>query len=75
MLEEYFVKPETVDRIRASWIGPQIEQYVAWLAGEGYRPRRVLHRVPMLLGFAGSPGARCPDRGGPARPCRGLRRQ
>lgn len=53
MLEEYFVKPGTVDRIRSSWIGPQIEQYVAWLAGLGYRPRTVLHRVPMLLGFAG----------------------
>ena len=39
MLEEYFVKPDTVDRIRASWIGPQIEQYVGWLAGQGYRPR------------------------------------
>jgi integrase len=52
MLEEYFVKPDTVDRIRASWMGPQIERYVAWLAGEGYRPRTVLHRVPMLLGFA-----------------------
>lgn len=53
MLEEYFVKPDTVDRIRASWIGPEIERYVAWLAGQGYRPRTVLHRVPMLLGFAG----------------------
>ena len=53
MLEEYFVKPDTVDRIRACWIGPQIERYVAWLAGEGYRPRTVLHRVPLLLGFAG----------------------
>jgi integrase/recombinase XerD len=53
MLEEYFVKPDTVDRIRASWIGPQIEQYVGWLAGQGYRPRTVLHRVPLLLSFAG----------------------
>jgi integrase/recombinase XerD len=53
MLEEYFVKPGTVDRIRAWWIGPQIERYVAWLAGQGYRPRTVLHRVPLLLGFAG----------------------
>jgi integrase/recombinase XerD len=52
MLEEYFVKPDTVDRIRASWIGSEIERYVAWLAGQGYRPRTVLHRVPLLLGFA-----------------------
>jgi integrase/recombinase XerD len=52
MLEEYFVKPDTIDRIRSSWTGPEIERYVAWLAGQGYRPRTVLHRVPLLLGFA-----------------------
>ncbi len=51
MLEEYFVRPDTVDRIRASWIGPQVERYVGWLAGQGYRPRTVLHRVPLLAGF------------------------
>src|SRR6266581_5077600 len=52
MLEEYFVKPDTVDRIRSSWAGPEVERYVAWLAGQGYRPRTVWHRVPLLLGFA-----------------------
>ena len=31
MLERYFVRPRTVDRIRASWLGPAIEQYVTWL--------------------------------------------
>jgi len=51
MLEEYFVRPDTVDRIRASWIGPEIERYVVWLAERGYRPRSVLHRVPMLVAF------------------------
>jgi hypothetical protein len=25
MLDTYFVRPQTVDRIRASWIGPEIE--------------------------------------------------
>lgn len=29
MLEFYFVRPQTVDRIRALWLGPAIEQYVA----------------------------------------------
>ena len=33
MLEHYFVKPDTIDAIRASWIAEPIEQYVAWLAG------------------------------------------
>ena len=51
MLEEYFVKPHTVDRIRASWIGPEIERYVAWLAGQGYSARSVLRRVPLLAAF------------------------
>jgi integrase/recombinase XerD len=61
MLEEYFVKPQTVDRIRASWIGPQIEQYVTWLADNGYEARCVLHRVPLLTAFgefAAASGAR-----------------
>ena len=51
MLEDYFVKPNTVDRIRASWIGPQIEQYVTWLADRGYGARCVWRRVPLLVAF------------------------
>ena len=31
MLETYFVKPQTVDRIRACWIGAEIERYAGWL--------------------------------------------
>jgi len=52
MLERYFVRPETVDRIRASWIGPAIERYVARLTEQGYAARSVLHRVPILMRFA-----------------------
>ena len=51
MLESYFVKPQTIDRIRASWVGPQIEEYVAWLAGQGYGARCVWRRVPLLAAF------------------------
>jgi site-specific recombinase XerD len=51
MLEAYYVKPRTVDLVRASWIGPEIERYVAWLAESGYGPRTVLHRVPLLVAF------------------------
>jgi integrase/recombinase XerD len=54
MLETYFVRPQTVDRIRALWIGPQIERYVAWLAGQGYSARSVLRRVPLLAAFGSS---------------------
>ena len=28
MLEEYFIKPATIDRLRGSWIAAQIEAYV-----------------------------------------------
>lgn len=51
MLEHYYVRPATVDRIRASWIAPAIEQYVHWLAEHRYRPRSVLRRVPLLVRF------------------------
>lgn len=61
MLEQYFVKPETIDRIRASWIAEPIEQYVSWLAEHGYAPRNVFRRVPVLVrfgAFAAGCGAR-----------------
>ena len=32
MLESYYVRPQAVDRIRASWIGSEIQRYVGWLA-------------------------------------------
>lgn len=51
MLETYFVQPQTVDRVRASWIGSQIERYVVWLAEHGYSTRTVLRRVPLLAAF------------------------
>ncbi len=51
MLERYFVKPQTIDRIRASWIGAEIERYVAWLTEHGYASRSVLRRVPLLVAF------------------------
>ena len=52
MLEQYFLKPTTIDRIRASWLGEPIEQYVTWLAERGYTARSVGRRVPMLMHFA-----------------------
>jgi integrase/recombinase XerD len=51
MLERYFVRPETIDRIRASWIGGPIEEYVQRLSELGYAPRSVFHRVPILMRF------------------------
>jgi integrase/recombinase XerD len=51
MLENYFVRPDTVDRIRASWIGEPIEKYVQWLEENGYSPKNVSRRVPLLMHF------------------------
>lgn len=52
MLERYFIKPETLDRIRGSWLGEPIESYVTWLTEQGYSARNVYRRVPMLMHFA-----------------------
>src|SRR5690348_14284932 len=52
MLEQYFLKPETCDRIRASWLGDPIQRYVTWLHEHGYAARSVFHRVPVLMHFA-----------------------
>lgn len=51
MLEQYYVRPETVDRVRASWIGEPVEKYVAWLDARGYAARTVWRRIPMLVRF------------------------
>ncbi|PVE21008.1 hypothetical protein DC522_29095 [Microvirga sp. KLBC 81] len=51
MLERYFVKPETVDRIRMSWLGPHIEFYITALTEQGYSARSILRRVPILMRF------------------------
>jgi integrase/recombinase XerD len=51
MLENYYVRPVTIDRIRSSWIAPAIEQYVCWLAEQRYSQRTVLRRIPLLVAF------------------------
>lgn len=51
MLERYFVRPDTIDRLRASWIAEPLERYVAWLTEEGYATRTILRRVPMVVCF------------------------
>lgn len=52
MLEQYFIKPATIDRIRACWLGPQIESYVEWMHDNGYATCNVFRRVPVLCQFA-----------------------
>jgi hypothetical protein len=49
MLEGYFVRPSTTDKIRGSWLGPQIESYVEWMEVHGYARPTVLRRVPFCF--------------------------
>lgn len=51
MLEHYYIRPDSVDRIRSAWIGAAIEKYVGWLAEQGYAARTVLRRTPLLMEF------------------------
>ena len=51
MLEQYFIKPATIDRLRGSWIAAEIETYVAWLAGQGYSTKSIWRRVPIVFAF------------------------
>lgn len=51
MFERYFVRPGTVDRIRASWLADAIERYVSWLTDRGYAARTIWRRVPLLVHF------------------------
>jgi integrase/recombinase XerD len=51
MLESYYVRPQAVGRIRASWIGSEIECYVGWLAEQRYSRASVRRRVPVLVAF------------------------
>ena len=51
MLESYYVRPQAVGRIRASWIGSEIERYVIWLAEQRYSCASVRCRVPVLVAF------------------------
>lgn len=51
MLEQYYVRPDAVDRIRSSWLGEAVELYVGWLAKQQYSSRTVERRIPQLVRF------------------------
>ena len=58
MLERFFLKPRTVDRIMGCWLGQNIELYAAALYDTGYSARSILRRVPILVQFADFTNAR-----------------
>jgi hypothetical protein len=51
MLEHYYVRPVTIDRIRSSWIAPAIEKYVGWLEERRHASKTVSRRIPLLVTF------------------------
>jgi len=51
MLDRCFVRPETLDRIRSSWLGPLIERYSAWLCERGYQVNTLVTRVSIVRQF------------------------
>jgi site-specific recombinase XerD len=51
MLEEYFIRPSTIDRVRGSWISTEIETYVSWLVDQGYSTKSIWRRVPIVFAF------------------------
>jgi len=52
MLEHYYLKPDSIDRIRHDWLGEPIEQYVSWLHNQEYSSSSIVRRVPLLMRFS-----------------------
>src|SRR5206468_6101593 len=52
MIEQYYFRPQSQDRIRACWLAEPIERYVTRLHDQGYAARSIYHRVPILRDFA-----------------------
>ena len=70
MLNRYFIRPTTVDRIRASWIGDAIERYVAWLDEQDYATRNIFVRARRSYSASeSSPKGRCTQLGRTPCPC------
>ena len=51
MLQHYFARPTTVDRIRGTWLADALEQYVAWMREHRCSTCCVIAPVPALILF------------------------
>src|ERR1700685_4605247 len=51
MLDQYFVRPESADRLRGLWLGPAIERYAEWLASRPAAQATASPHPPSLGGF------------------------
>lgn len=51
MLEHYYSRPATVDRIRSLWLGPAISRYAEWMADQQVARASALFRLQTLALF------------------------
>src|SRR5688572_19105245 len=51
MLEHYFVRPRTTDRIRALWLGTAIDRYAEWLSARQTAKSTALQHLRVLVDF------------------------
>lgn len=51
MLEHYYVRPATVDRIRSLWLGPAISRYAQWMAEQQVARASALFRLQTAVLF------------------------
>ncbi len=52
MLDRFFVRAATVDRVRSCWVGALIERYVEDLDARGYAGASIRNRTQVLVAFA-----------------------
>lgn len=61
MLERYFLRPSTCDRLRALWLGPAIDRYVEWLTDRhaaSATVKRSVHALVIFNDFTQTHGAK-----------------
>jgi integrase/recombinase XerD len=51
MLDHYYVRPKTADRIRGLWLGPAIDRYAAWMTERGAAKATVTRNLQALIHF------------------------
>jgi len=51
MLESYYAKPESADRLRALWLGPAIDRYAEWLVSRHVAKMTALGHFQILAQF------------------------
>jgi integrase/recombinase XerD len=51
MLEHYFSRPSTVDRLRSLWLGPSLSRYAEWLSDRQISRASALFKIQTLVLF------------------------